>query len=205
MGALLLADAAPAAENGRGGIEGGAPPPAQRADQSMQPSNESRDALLSELYSELHRRAAQCMRDQRPSHTLQPTALVHEVFLKMCGRADPVWRDRVRFLSVAAQAMRHVLVDHARSRGRAKRTPHGEQLGLDQVFIEYEDRALDLVALDAALHKLSGFDPQMARAVELRFFGGLSMEETAAALELPLRTLERRFVAVRAWLSAELA
>ena len=165
-------------------------------------SDESREELLAELYAELRRRAGNVMRGQPAEHTLQPTALVHEAYLKLCGD-DSGWEDRRHFLAAASQAMRHGLVDHARGRTRQKRTPPGEKVPLDRILVTYEDRALDLLALDEALTRLAEADGDMAKAVELRFFGGLSMEETAKVLEMPKRSLERRWKATRAWLHAE--
>ncbi len=164
-----------------------------------------RDRLIRDLYAELRRRAEGLMRGQPAGHTLQPTALVHEVLLKMWGGAEPAWEDRARFLAAASKAMRHVLVDHARARGRDKRQPPGDRIPLDEITTAYEARAIDLLALDEALDRLAAFDPTMARAVELRFFGGLSVEEASRILEVPVRTLERRWAAVRAWLFAEVS
>jgi RNA polymerase sigma factor (TIGR02999 family) len=155
------------------------------------------------LYAELHRLAEQCMLGQPPGHTLQTTALVHEAYLRLAPKAHLAWEDRARFLATAAKAMRHVLVDHARARSRRKRTPPGQELPLDRIVPAYEDRAHDLVALDEALERLAAFDAPMAQAVELRFFGGISFEECARVLGLPLRTFERRWAAVKAWLRAE--
>lgn len=145
------------------------------------------------------------MRGQPACHTLQATALVHEVLLKMWGETDPPWEDRARFLAAASKAMRHVLIDHARARARDKRQAPGERLPLDAITAAYEARAGDLIALDEALDRLGAFDPLMARAVELRFFGGLSVEDSARILDIPLRTLERRWAVVRAWLHAEVS
>jgi RNA polymerase sigma-70 factor (ECF subfamily) len=164
-----------------------------------------RERLFRDLYDELHRRAEGMMRGQPAGHTLQATALVHEVLLKMWGGTEPPWEDRARFLAAASKAMRHVLVDHARARARDKRQPPGDRVPLDSITTAYEARAGDLLALDEALDRLAAFDPTMARAVELRFFGGLSVEEAARLLEIPVRTLERRWSAVRAWLFAEVS
>jgi RNA polymerase sigma factor (TIGR02999 family) len=169
----------------------------------MQEDTRAHEDFQSELYAELRRRASILMRNQPRSHTLQATALVNEVYLRLHGDTDPAEEDRAHFLALASRAMRHVLVDHARTRGRQKRTPQGEKVALDDVVVTYESRALDLLALDDALQRLSEFDEDMARAVELRFFGGLSVEETARVLGIPKRTLERRWQAVRAWLHAE--
>lgn len=163
------------------------------------------DQYQSEIYQELRRRAAHMMRGQPKNHTLQATALVHEVFLKLPGGPASSEEEKARFLALASRAMRHVLVDHARARGRQKRTAEGERVLLDEVVLDYEERAHDLVALDAALERLALFDEVMAKAVELRFFGGLPVEEVARALGMPKRTFERRWQVVRAWLQAEVS
>jgi RNA polymerase sigma-70 factor, ECF subfamily len=155
------------------------------------------------LYAELHALAARWLRDQRKNHTLQATELVHEAFLRLHGGRELPGQDRVEFLALASTAMRCALVDHARTRGREKRCPPGERIPMDALLVAYEDRAVDMLALDEALRKLDTFDPDMASAVELRFFGGLSAKEAAAILGIPLRTFERRWSPVRAWLRAE--
>lgn len=161
------------------------------------------ERLLALLYAELHALAVNCMKGQPPDHTLQATALVNEAYLRVAGSSERGWRDRVHFLAVAARAMRCVLVDRARARGRSKRSPPGERTPLDQVLVTYGERAVDLLALDDALARLAEFDGPMARAVELHFFGGLSMDETAKALGLKKRTFERQWSATRAWLLEE--
>lgn len=156
-----------------------------------------------ELYAELHALAARWLRDQRKNHSLQATDLVHEAFLRLHAGRELPGQDRVGFLALASTAMRCALVDHARSRGRRKRSPPGERVPVDAILVEYEDRAVDMLALDEALRRLDRFDPDMASAVELRFFGGLSAKEAADFLGIPQRTFERRWSAVRAWLRAE--
>ena len=167
------------------------------------PPNEHQ-RLVEALYAELRERAGHYMRGQPAGHTLQPTALVNEVYLKLSTSGDSTWNDRVHFLATASRAMRQVLVDHARCRAREKRTPPGTAVPLDQIVLGYEERAVDLMALDEALADLAGFDATMARAVELRFFGGLSQEETAGLLKIPQRSFERRWAAARAWLLARI-
>lgn len=156
-------------------------------------------ASLIEIYGELRRHAEHFMRGQPPDHTLQATALVNETFLKLSNK-DLVRTDRAHLLALAATAMRQVLVDHARARRCAKRSPPGERISSDEIQSAFEERAVDVLALDAALSKLAGIDPTMARAVDLHFFAGLTMEATADAVGMPLRTLERRWYATRAWL-----
>jgi RNA polymerase sigma factor (TIGR02999 family) len=160
--------------------------------------------LLQELYAELRARAERFTRGQGRDLTLQPTALVHEACLKLVGREELAGKDHAHILALASTAMRSVLVDHARARGRIKRLPPGERIPIEEVHVAFEERAVDLLALDAALSRLAGFDPRMARVVELHFFGGLSLADTARALGMPLRTLERRWAATRAWLRAEI-
>jgi RNA polymerase sigma factor (TIGR02999 family) len=161
------------------------------------------DELLAELYTELRARAERFMRGQPRDLTLQTTALVNEACLKLFGQERLAGADRTHLLALASTAMRSVLVDHARARGRVKRLPPGERLPIDEVQVAFEERAIDLLALDEALKKLAVFDSCMARVVELHFFGGLSLEDTASAVDMPLRTLERRWKATRAWLRAE--
>jgi RNA polymerase sigma factor (TIGR02999 family) len=160
--------------------------------------------LYTELYGELYERARRWKRTQPKSVTLETTGLVHDACLKFLDREDLVHLDRTHVLALAATAMRHVLVDRARARQRLKRTAPGERVPLDELAIAYEDRALDLVALDEALRRLAAFDPVMARAVDLRFFGGLSVADAARSLGFSKRAFERRWETTRAWLHAEL-
>jgi RNA polymerase sigma factor (TIGR02999 family) len=144
------------------------------------------------------------MRDQRHDSLLQRTALVHEAWLKLFGCEPLEGGSRTEVLALASIAMRNLLVDRARTRSRQKRCSNGRRVSFEQISLAYESRAVDMLALHEALSKLGDFDPEMAQAVELRFFGGLSMEETARCLEVPLRTLERRWEATRFWLRAEI-
>ena len=144
------------------------------------------------------------MRGQPRDLTLQTTALVHEACLKIFGKERLEGGDRAHLLALASSAMRSVLVDQARARGRLKRAPPGGRIPIDELQIDYEECAVDLIGLDGALKSLAAFDPEMARAVEMHFFGGLSMEDTARALSIPLRTLERRWAVTRKWLRAEI-
>lgn len=165
-------------------------------------------AVLTPLvYRELRRLAEQNMRRERPDHTLQATALVHEAFLRLTGGSSPAWEDRTHFFATAARIMRHVLVDHARSRGYAKRDGGlriSLENGLEGAAVLVEERAPDLVALDEALDRLARLDPRQHQVVELRFFGGLSVEETAEALGISAITVKRDWRSARAWLHAEL-
>ncbi|MCK6445787.1 MAG: ECF-type sigma factor [Planctomycetes bacterium] len=162
------------------------------------------EPLLQMLYRELHKLAEQSMRAERANHTLQATALVHEVWLRLVGDESRAWRDRSHFLCSAAQAMRRVLVDHARRKRAEKRGAGQERVTLDDALASYEERALDVLALDQALEKLATKDQELARIVELRFFAGLTTEETGKALGLSVRQVEGAWVAARAWLHREL-
>ena len=148
------------------------------------------------------------MRRERAGHTLQPTALVHEAYLKLVDQSHVDWRNRAHFLGVAAQAMRRLLVDHARGRDRDKRGGGATLLELDsaagETGLAVPGRSVDLLALDQALERLAALDPAQARLVELRFFGGLSVEEAAEALGISTATAGRDFRSARAFLAREL-
>ncbi len=161
------------------------------------------DRLLPLIYDELHQLARRQMREERPDHTLQTTALVHEAYLRLCG-ADVAWEGRVHFLAVAAQAMRRVLVDHARARGRAKRGAGAASITLDEGLAPASARGPDLVALDEAIDRLSTFDERKARVIELHYFGGLTYDETGTALGVSAATVDRELRLAKAWLYQEL-
>jgi len=160
----------------------------------------ARSELFDRAYRELHDQAARLMRNQVPSHTLQPTALVHETFLRLARAQGSAWADRTHFLAVAARAMRSVLVDHARGKGRAKRGGDRAAVPLDRLQLAVEERGIDPLVLDEALRDLAGRDERAARVVELRFFGGLTMPEIAEHLGVATRTVEREWELARAWL-----
>jgi len=162
------------------------------------------DELLPLVYAELRGAAERAMGRERAEHTLQPTALVHEAWLKL---VDPsvAWRDRRHFVSVAARAMRQVLVDHARARATAKRGSARERVPLTDVLERAEGPELDLVALDEALGRLGERDPELARLVELRYFGGLTVQEAAEVLGVSHRRIERGWSVARGFLHGELA
>lgn len=166
------------------------------------------ERLLELIYPELHRIAERQMRRERAGHTLQPTALVHEAYLKLVDQSHVDWRNRAHFLGVAAQAMRRLLVDHARGRDRDKRGGGATLLELDSAAGEsglaVPARSVDLLALDQALERLAALDAVQARLVELRFFGGLSIEEAAEALGVSTATAGRDFRSARAFLAREL-
>lgn len=165
-------------------------------------SAESR--LLSLVYDELRRLARRYMRGERPDHTLQPTALVHEAYLRLAGQRGVDWQDRAHFFGVAAQLMRRILVDHARARNAEKRGGHEPRIALDDALAFTEEKCAELLALDEALSRLAQRDPRQARVVELRFFGGLSEDEAAEVLGISTRTLKRDWSVARAWLFKEI-
>ncbi len=160
--------------------------------------------LFAVVYEELHRLALSHMSRQRPDHTLQPTALVHEVFLRLVDQTKTDWKDRSHFTAVAATAMRQILIKHARSKNRAKRGGGWQQVTLDVAVAPRAAQTLDLIALDDALNKLAQLSERQCRIVELRFFGGLTIAEAAEALDVGTTTVEDDWHVARAWLAAEL-
>ncbi|HEX4075690.1 MAG TPA: sigma-70 family RNA polymerase sigma factor [Candidatus Acidoferrales bacterium] len=166
---------------------------------------QARDELIPVVYDELRRLARQRLRNERPDHTLQSAALVNEAYLRLARQNTPQWQNRAHFFGVAAQLMRHILVDHARSRLAAKRGAGAPRLTLEpELAPAAHDSGIDLVALDDALGKLAALDAQQARLIELRFFGGLSIDETAVVLGISPATVKREWVTARAWLRREL-
>jgi RNA polymerase sigma factor (TIGR02999 family) len=163
------------------------------------------EELFAALYDELRRIAAVQMQAEGAVHTLQPTALVHEAWVRLVGPSDTAaYADRTHFVRVAARAMRRVLVDHARRKRSEKRDAARAEVPLDQLVTHVEERAHDVLALDGALEKLSRVDAELARIVELRFFAGLSVEETARVLDASTPTVQRRWRAARAWLRSQM-
>jgi RNA polymerase sigma factor (TIGR02999 family) len=164
------------------------------------------EQLLPLVYDELRRVAARRLAHERPGHTLQPTALAHEAYLKLVGERGANWQGRAQFYGVAAEAMRRILVDHARARATAKRGAAQVMLSVDDVDVPGASGAapIDLLALDAALERLAAVDPRLARIVELRHFGGLSVAETARVLHSSPATVKRNWALARAWLFREL-
>ena len=163
------------------------------------------DKLMPLVHAELHRLAHRYLSRERPDHTLQTTALVNEAYLRLVDRENVHWQNRAHFFAISAQLMRCILVDHARSLAYAKRGGGARKIELDEAVIVSQKRAADVVALDDALKELESFDPQQSRIVELRFFGGLTIEETAEALSLSPATIKRDWVSAKAWLYHELA
>jgi len=160
--------------------------------------------LVPVVYKELKRLARHYMRRERPDHTLQTTALVHEAYLRLARQQALSFRDRSHFFAVAAQAMRRILVDHARTRLRAKRGGAAAPLPLDEGLAFSPEQSSELVRLDEALSRLSQLDERQGRIVELRFFGGLSVEETAESLGISPKTVKRDWSVAKAWLHGEL-
>ena len=158
------------------------------------------DEMLPLVYEELRRLAANYLARERPSHTLQPTALVHEAYLRLIDQRHVDWRNRAQFLGVAASMMRRILVNHARDRAALKRPGDREQVSLSLVESQTGDFEMDLIELEEALERLSALDPRKARVVELRYFGGLSLDEVAAVLEMSRATVTRELRFARAWL-----
>jgi RNA polymerase sigma factor (TIGR02999 family) len=162
------------------------------------------DRLMPLVYAELRRIAARSLRAERKEHTLQPTALVNEAYLRMVEQQNAVWQNRAHFLGCAARLMRNILVDHARAHRADKRGGRQLRVTLGEDLLTAEAREVDLLALDAALDRLAEQDEQKSRIVELRYFGGLSTEETAEVLGISDRTVKRAWALARAWLRREL-
>jgi RNA polymerase sigma factor (TIGR02999 family) len=160
--------------------------------------------LLPLVYDELHRLANAYMRRERHDHTLQTTALVHEAYLRLVGQQNVHWQTRAHFFAVAARVMRNILVDHARGRGRAKRGDGLPGLPLGDVAVMSDERADELVAVNTALDGLTAIDPRKGRVFELRYFGGMSIDEAAKALKVSPATVTRDWKMARAWLRREL-
>jgi RNA polymerase sigma factor (TIGR02999 family) len=165
--------------------------------------------LLPLVYDQLRRQAAHQLRRERPGHSLSPTAVVHELYLRLVPQERAVWSNRTQFFAVASRLIRRVLVDHARERGAAKRAGGQQRVTLDENLAETGPRDgprdADVLALDEALEELAALDPRRARLVELRYFGGLSLDETASALEISAATVSREWQLARAWLHRRLA
>ena len=157
------------------------------------------------LYRELHRIAKHHMRQERPNHTLQTTALINEAYLRLIDWQGIQWVNRSQFVAVCAQLMRRILVDFARARKNVKRGGEMHRVSLDEAPTVYQDRAAEIIDLDRALEQLSVIDPRKARIVELRFFGGLSEDETAEAMKVSTRTIQREWDLAKAFLLTEIS
>jgi len=160
----------------------------------------AREKLMPLVYEELHRRAAAYLRGERTDHTLQPTALVHEAYLRLIGQERVVWQNRAHFCGVAAQMMRRILVDHARGHRRGKRFGGAVRVTLDERVGTAEPPDCELLLLDQALNELAAFDPQQAKIVELRYFGGLTEDEVASLLTISRSTVTREWLIAKGWL-----
>ena len=168
-------------------------------------NQEAFDELFSYVYAELRRRAASYLKSERKDHTLQTTGLVHEAYLKLCNKQDVDWEDRNHFFAVAALAMRHILVDYARKKNRKKRGSRRFDLPLDEVRgVASKQKSVDLVALDEALNRLAEFDERQAKMVELKYFGGMTLEEVADFQGVSRATVKRDWNIARAWLRRQL-
>lgn len=162
------------------------------------------DQLMPVVYSELRRLANSYLRSERPDHTLQATALIHEAYLRLIDQNTPRWESRAHFFGVAARLMRQILVDHARSRAAVRRGGDQQRISLDDALLFSEDQAADLVAFDEALGRLAALDERKSRIIEMRSFGGMSVEETAEALGVSAPTIKRDLRLAKAWLRREL-
>jgi RNA polymerase sigma-70 factor, ECF subfamily len=167
-------------------------------------NQEAASKLMPLVYNELRRLARGYMRRERPDHTLQATALVHEAYLKLVKQHSVDWQGRSHFFGIAAQSMRRILIDHARGHLREKRGGAQEVVPLDEALVFSPRQSAELVRLDEALERLAKLDPRQSRIVELRFFGGLSVEETAGFLGISPKTVKRDWSMAKAWLRSEL-
>jgi RNA polymerase sigma factor (TIGR02999 family) len=166
---------------------------------------EAEAQLIPLVYNELHRLARHYMRGEREGHTLQTSALVNEAYMRLMGEHGVDWKNRAHFFGVSAQIMRRILVDHARTRDAQKRGGSVQKISLENAFVYSDEQSWQVVAVHEALNKLAEWDARQAHIVELRFFGGLNVEETAEALELSPTTVKREFQLAKAWLYGELS
>lgn len=161
--------------------------------------------LLPQVYAELRRLAGRYMRQERANHTLQPTALVHEAYMRLVQQPQVPWQSRAHFFATASQLMRHILVDHARARLAGKRGGMQHQVTLDEAILPANERSVDVLALHEAIETLTGLDARQGRIVELHFFGGLTFDEIALVLDCSVRTVKSEWSMARAWLRKDLA
>jgi RNA polymerase sigma factor (TIGR02999 family) len=165
---------------------------------------QAQEKLFQVVYNELHRQAARYLRNEQPGLSLQTTDLIHETYLRLIDQQHVDWQNRLHFFGISAQVMRRILVDHARSRQAAKRGGSAIRLPLEEAMVVLPEQDLDFVALDEALNRLAQMDPQQSQIVELRFFSGLSVEETAEVMSVSERTVKRDWNVAKAWLRREL-
>lgn len=163
------------------------------------------DKLMPLVYDDLHQMARRHMLHQSPGHTLQTTALIHEAFIKLFGQSEKHYENRSHFFAVAAQAMRHILINYARSKQTDKRGGKGQQVSLEDAMMVTDEPTAELIALDDALKELEKLDPRKCRVVELKYFGGLSLEETAEVLKVSSATVSRDWEMAKNWLHRELS
>ena len=162
--------------------------------------------ILPHIYDELRRLASSYLRKERSNHTLQPTALVHEAYMKLIDQNRVKWQNRAHFFGIAAQVMRRILMDHARKHQAEKRGGEYEKLPIEEeILIVSHDKSAELIALDEALEELSKLDPDKAKIVELRYFGGLSIEETAEVMGVSVPTVNRHWKMAKAWLFSQIS
>ena len=185
------------------------PPPRQEATQALvdwtRGDAYAADRLMPLVYEELRALARHYLQRERPDHTLQATGLVHEAYLRLVDKSSMTWRNRAHFFAVAAQVMRRLLVDHARSRQAEKRGGTAEKLQFDELLTPPDERPLDLIALSDALDELTAFDERKSRIIELRFFGGLTTDEIADVLATSPSTVTREWRVARAWLGRRIS
>ena len=167
-------------------------------------NRDAEDILFRIVYAELRRLASHYLHEERPDHTLQPTALVHEAYIRLIGLHDIDWQDRSHFFAIAATTMRRILVDHARAQRACKREALHNAVSLEDALVVSPERAAEVIAVDEALDKFAQVDPRRAKVVEMLFFGGLSEEEITAVLDISVRTVKRDFKIAKDWLYAEL-
>ncbi len=166
---------------------------------------QAQEKLFQVVYNELHRQAARYLRNEQPGLSLQTTDLIHEAYLRLISQQHVEWQNRLHFFAIAAKVMRRILVDHVRGRQAAKRGGSDIRLPLEDAMVVLPGQDLDFVALDEALTRLAEIDPQQSQIVELRFFSGLSVEETAKVLDVSERTVKRDWNVAKAWLRRELS
>lgn len=163
------------------------------------------DKLVPIVYDELRRQASGYLRRERAGHTLQTTALINEAYIRLINQKNPQWENRAHFFAIAAKIMRQILVDHARTRGRAKRGGSAVRVSLSEATALIKDPDINILEIDEALKRLEALDPHQSRIVELRFFSGLTVEETAAVLDISPATVKREWSVAKAWLHREIS